>query len=49
MSGEEAISSLEQYIKTMEFAQERAKEILERIKAGDKAAIQDFSDLFEKR
>jgi hypothetical protein len=49
MTREEAISILRQYIKTMEFAQERAKEILERIKAGDEAAIGEFSDLFAKR
>jgi hypothetical protein len=49
MTREEIIAILERRIKSMEFALERAKEILERIKAGDEAAIQEFSDLFEKR
>jgi prefoldin subunit 5 len=49
MTREEIIAILERRIKSMEFALERANEMLQRVKQGDEAAIREFSDLFEKR
>lgn len=49
MTKKEIIAILERRIKSMELAQAEAKEILERIKAGDEAAILELSDLFDKR
>jgi len=45
MSREEIIPILEQYIKWKDDALQEAKNLLERIKAGDDGAIQEASDL----
>jgi len=47
MTREEVIPILEEYIKWKDDALQRAKNLLERIKAGDDGAIQEASDLWQ--